>query len=102
MPAGDDLDTLLPKQVGPFERVELRRLDLDDSITYATYRAGESEVFVELGICGYADAAQSGIETGKLYGVAPLTRLIWRKLFHPANRLPCWGYTDGNGGRVSV
>ena len=58
MPTGDDLETLLPRQVGQFGRGEIPRRDSEVNVTY---RAGESEISVEFGISDSADAAQEGL-----------------------------------------
>ena len=69
MPTGTELDTLLPKHVGPYERVKLEKSEqrgtTPDSITvdgngvYATYRKGDEEVFVEFSVASSAENAQS-------------------------------------------
>jgi len=69
MPAGLDLDKLLPKQVGPYERVKMEKseqrgttadeIKLDGNAVYATYRNGDQEVFVEFSVASSADYAQS-------------------------------------------
>jgi hypothetical protein len=70
MPTGTDLDYLLPKQVGPYERVLVEKsqqrgttatsIDVDGNGVYANYRKGENEVFVEFSIASSAEYAQSG------------------------------------------
>lgn len=69
MPTGTDLDQLLPKQVGPFERILLEEsqrrgttatsVEVDGNGVYATYRNGDREVFVEFNIASSAEYAQS-------------------------------------------
>lgn len=69
MPTGTDLDQLLPKQVGPYERVLLEKsqqrgttatsIEVDGNGVYATYRNGGREVFVEFNIASSAEYAQS-------------------------------------------
>jgi len=69
MPAGLDLNTLLPKQVGPYERVKLEKseergttadsISVDGNGVYATYRNGDKEIFVEFSIASSAEYAQS-------------------------------------------
>ena len=69
MPTGLELDTLLPKQVGPYERVKLEKseqrgttpdsISVDGSGVYATYRNDDKEVFVEFSIASSAEYAQS-------------------------------------------
>ena len=75
MPTGEDPEKLLPLQVGSFiretieifavatgERIKYDKLRFPPNIRenpiYASYRSGDSEVFVELGICGDSDAAR--------------------------------------------
>jgi hypothetical protein len=66
MPTGEDLDRLLPRQVGAFTRTELPRpKDLRRDPIYAQYRKDKVEVFVELGICGDARGAQEALATAK-------------------------------------
>lgn len=66
MPIGDNLDNLLPTQVGAFVRIELRRpSDVHLDPVYARYRKETWEVFVELGICDAPRAAQSALDTAK-------------------------------------
>jgi hypothetical protein len=66
MPTGDDLDVLLPSQVGSFVR-GLNRVpkDIHNNPIYADYRQGGLSVFVELGICGEPSGAQQAIRTAK-------------------------------------
>lgn len=65
LPTSDDPEVLLPRQVGPYERRELRvPPNLGDPI-YAKYYRGTAMVFVELGICGNADVAQRGVVTAR-------------------------------------
>ena len=69
MPAGTDLDQLLPKQVGPYARVVLEKsqqrgttatsIDVDGNGVYATYRNGDKEVFMEFSIASSPEFAQS-------------------------------------------
>ena len=73
MPAGLDLDALLPKQVGPYTRTLLERSDqrgvvptsieVDGASVYATYKAGDRDIFVEFGVSGSAENAQSALVT---------------------------------------
>jgi hypothetical protein len=66
MPEGEDLDRLLPLQVGAFTRIELRRpAELHRDPIYAQYRKGKAGVFVELGICDDASGAQKALATAK-------------------------------------
>ena len=62
-PYGDDLETLLSKQVGPFERADL--LPQGDNYVAANYRAGELEVYAELGVNDSAEDAQEGLATAR-------------------------------------
>ena len=73
MPAGIDLDVLLPTQVGPYSRTLLERADqrgvaatsieIDGSSLYATYKAGNKEIFVEFAVDASAVNAQATLET---------------------------------------
>jgi hypothetical protein len=72
MPEGEDLDRLLPPQVGAFTRTELRRpADLYRDPVYAQYLKDKAGVFVELGICGDARGAQEALATAKAETVSP-------------------------------
>jgi hypothetical protein len=72
MPAGLNLDQLLPKQVGPYtltllEKSEQRgvtptSINLDGNSVYATYTAGGREVFVEFAVNSNAENAQSALD----------------------------------------
>jgi len=69
MPTGLELDKLLPKQVGPYERVMLEKsqqrgtiaesISVDGDGVYATYRNDDKEVFVEFSVASSAEYAQS-------------------------------------------
>ncbi|HEX7295048.1 MAG TPA: hypothetical protein VF251_04790 [Pyrinomonadaceae bacterium] len=73
MPSGLDLDALLPKEVGPYTRTLLERSDqrgvtptsieVDGSSVYATYKAGDKEIFVEFGVTANPENAQSILDT---------------------------------------
>ena len=78
MPTGEDLDSLLPKQVGPFVRRALRP-------PYAEYVAGTSEVFVEIGIAEDAADAVGGIIACKEESEAESPVLVERYLFAVGN-----------------
>ena len=66
MPSGEDLETLLPAQIGTFHRVEMDDPDeVSNAQIYAQYRSGGGEIFVELGVCGDPASAQAGVETSK-------------------------------------
>jgi hypothetical protein len=72
MPTGTSLDQLLPKQVWQYSRVALERsqqrgttatsIEVDGDGVYATYRNGDSEVFVEFSIASSPEYAQSSWE----------------------------------------
>jgi hypothetical protein len=69
MPTGTDLETLLPKRVGSYERVMLEQsesrgttadaISVDGNGVYATYRNGNKELFVEFSVASSAEYAQS-------------------------------------------
>jgi len=71
MPTGLNLDTLLPRQVGPYTRESLRRLGSDTPPTsaqiddgnpiYAEYRSGSTKIFVEFGVSSSAEFAQEAL-----------------------------------------
>lgn len=73
MPSGTDLETLLPKRVGPYERVLLERSEQRGTVAdkiekagpsvYATYRDGGKEIFVELALNAKAEDAQATLKT---------------------------------------
>jgi len=64
MPSGEDLDELLPLQVGPFRREGLDvPNDLRKSSIYAQYSSDDGEIFVELGVCDDAETAWMAVET---------------------------------------
>jgi|SRR5262245_9619675 len=66
MPEGDDLEVLLPRQVGSYVRDSIRPpKDIHRDPIYAHYRSGASTVFVELGICGSASGAKVGLSNAK-------------------------------------
>ena len=68
MPAGLNLDELLPKQVGPYTRTLLEKseqrgvtpssIEVDGNSVYATYKAGSKEIFVEFAVAGSPADAQ--------------------------------------------
>jgi len=72
MPNGLNLDELLPKQVGPYTRTLLEKSDkrgetatsieVDGNSVYATYKAGDKEVFVEFAVGSKAESAQSVLQ----------------------------------------
>ena len=72
MPTGLDLDKLLPKTVGPYDRAILEKseqrgttadsISIDGNSVYATYRNGAKEIFVELGISTRAEDAQVSLD----------------------------------------
>jgi len=62
----EDLEVLLPRRVGPYERRNLRvPKDIHRSPIYAEYYSGTAMVFVELGICGDPDGAQGALSRAK-------------------------------------
>jgi len=73
MPAGLNLDELLPKQVGPYTRTLLERSDqrgvepssieVDGNSVYATYKAGTKEIFVEFAAAASPANAQATLDT---------------------------------------
>jgi len=73
MPTGMNLDELLPTQVGPYSRTLLERSDqrgvaatsieMDGSSVYATYKAGDKEIFVEFAIDASSVNAQATLDT---------------------------------------
>jgi hypothetical protein len=73
MPSGVDLDALLPKQVGPYTRTLLERSDqrglaptsieVDGNSVYATYKAGDKEIFVEFAVAANQANAQAILDT---------------------------------------
>jgi len=72
MPAGLNLDELLPKQVGPYTRTMLEMsskrgvqpssIEVDGNSVYATYRSGSAEIFVEFSVSSSAANAQTGLD----------------------------------------
>ena len=83
MPNGLNLDDLLPKQVGSYSRTLLEKsdkrgetptsVDVDGNSVYATYKAGDKEVFVEFAVGSKPESAQSVLElaAGELLGKFP-------------------------------
>lgn len=66
MPTGEDLEVLLPSQVGSFVRGPIRvPKDIHRDPIYAEYRFGEAMVFVELGICDTPSGSQNAIKNAK-------------------------------------
>jgi hypothetical protein len=72
MPAGLDLDQLLPRQVGPYTRESVRMatsqnvqpvIQVDGDSVYADYRAGSATIFVELGANTNAAGARLALDT---------------------------------------
>jgi hypothetical protein len=72
MPTGLNLDELLPKQVGPYTRTLLDKssqrgvppssIEIDGESLYATYMAGDKEIFFEFAVCSTAHNAQMGLD----------------------------------------
>ena len=66
MPSGENLEELLPLQVGTFRREGLDvPNDLRKSSIYAQYHSDDGEIFVEFGVCDDAEAAWKAVETSK-------------------------------------
>jgi hypothetical protein len=65
MPEGEEIDTLLPQQVGSFLREPIKLPANKGLPIYANYRCGVATVFVELGICNGPGAAQMALDTAK-------------------------------------
>lgn len=66
MPPSNELDRLLPLQIGVFARDPVRPPpNIHTDPIYATYRSGGSEVFVELGICADSSAARKALSRAK-------------------------------------
>jgi hypothetical protein len=73
LPAGLNLDELLPKQVGPYARTLIEKstqrgvapssIEIDGSSVYATYRAGDKEIFIEFAVNSSAENAQAVLDT---------------------------------------
>jgi len=73
LPAGLNLDELLPKQVGPYTRTLVEKssqrgvppssIEIDGDSVYATYTAGSKEIFVEFVVASSAKNSQSVLET---------------------------------------
>src|SRR5262249_20193795 len=64
MPQGENIDALLPRQVGPFVREPIQPVAKGAPI-YGNYRSGAATVFVELGICDSAHDALAVLDTAK-------------------------------------
>jgi hypothetical protein len=64
MAQGEDLNVLLPRQVGPFTRDPLQPVAQGAPI-YANYQAGGPSIFVELGIGANAAEAEASFATAK-------------------------------------
>jgi hypothetical protein len=66
MPSGENLEELLPLQIGTFWREGLDiPNDLRKSSIYAQYHSDDGEIFVEFGVCDDAEAAWKAVETSK-------------------------------------
>jgi hypothetical protein len=65
MPEGEDLDTLLPPQVGPSTREPVKPPAAKGMPIYANNRHGAAAVFMELGINDDAGGAQLALATAK-------------------------------------
>ncbi len=64
MPEGDNIDRLLPRQIGKFQRGEPRG-DIHD-VMYIEYSDGRIEICLSLAICNSPEDAQSGVDTARL------------------------------------
>jgi hypothetical protein len=72
MPAGLNLDELLPKQVGPYTRMLIEKsnqrgvpppsIEIDGNSVYATYTAGGKEIFVEFAVTSSPENAQTALD----------------------------------------
>lgn len=72
MPAGLNLDELLPKQVGPYTRTSIEKssqrgappssIEIDGDSVYATYAAGDKEIFVEFAVTSSPENAQTALD----------------------------------------
>jgi hypothetical protein len=70
MPIGTGIDELLPIQVGPYKHESLRPAmgrplanAIEEGVPiYAEYRAGDAEVFVELGVTSSVEVARQSLE----------------------------------------
>ena len=72
LPAGTNLDELLPKQVGPYIRTLLEKSDqrgvtpssieIDGNSVYATYAEGNKEIFVEFAVSNTPMNAQTALD----------------------------------------
>ena len=65
MPQGEDLDTLLPLQVGPYTRESVNPPRGIQQSSYAHYRRGSATIFVELAINADASGARTGVSNAK-------------------------------------
>ncbi len=73
MPAGLELDKVLPKQVGPYTRTSLElserrgvvptRIDVNGESIYANYTVGSKKVFVEFSVSSSPQTAQAILRT---------------------------------------
>ena len=72
LPAGTNLDELLPKEVGPYIRTLLEKSDqrgvtpssieIDGNSVYATYAEGNKEIFVEFAVSNSPMNAQTALD----------------------------------------
>jgi hypothetical protein len=81
MPQGEDLNVLLPPQVGPFTREPIQPPATRGMPIYANYRRDRATVFVELGICDSPGDALEGLETARAEtgGEFPDAPRLWIK-----------------------
>ena len=64
MPAGNDPDRLLPRQVGAFSRPAIKPPGPGMPI-YAEYRQGAATVFMELGVGDNAEESRAALDTAR-------------------------------------
>lgn len=69
MPIGEDLDDLMPPQVGPFLREPVRE-PADVSHVYVSYKSDHGGIFCELGVCEDSKEARQGVETARSETIA--------------------------------
>lgn len=64
LPVSDDIDHLLPRQIGTFQRSEPRG-DVYD-LTYAEYTDGHNQICMSIAVCESPEAARNGIDIAQL------------------------------------
>lgn len=81
MPTGEDLDVLLPAQVGSFVRESITEpKNIHRDPIYAEYRSNGAKVFVELGVCDTASGSQRAITTAKAETDAEFPNIPYQSL----------------------